>query len=45
MNLEAVKWKGVEWINLAQDRNQWDVLVDTVSKLLFSQDERNYLSS
>jgi hypothetical protein len=26
-------WGGVEWIDLAQDRDQWRVLVNTVMNL------------
>jgi hypothetical protein len=28
-------WDGVDWIHLAQVRDQWQALVDTVMKLLF----------
>jgi hypothetical protein len=28
-----IAWKGVDWICLAQDRNQWRGLVNTAMKL------------
>jgi hypothetical protein len=30
MDLRAVGWHGVDWIDMSQDRNQWRVLVNTV---------------
>jgi hypothetical protein len=33
MNFEAIEWSSIEWINLAQDRDRWRALVDTVIKL------------
>jgi hypothetical protein len=27
-------WEGVDWIHLAQDRDQWQALVNTVMNLL-----------
>jgi hypothetical protein len=30
MELEEVGWQGVEWIHLAQDRDRWLTLVNTV---------------
>jgi hypothetical protein len=30
MYLREIKWDGVDWIDMAQDRNQWSALVDTV---------------
>jgi hypothetical protein len=32
MNLEN-GWEGVDWIHLAQDRDQWQALVDAVMNL------------
>jgi hypothetical protein len=28
--LTEIEWGGVDWINLAQDRNKWWALVNTV---------------
>jgi hypothetical protein len=33
MNLRVIGWGGVDWINLAEDRDQWRALVNTIMKL------------
>jgi hypothetical protein len=33
MDLGEIGWDGVDWIELAQDRNQWRALVNTVMNL------------
>jgi hypothetical protein len=33
MDLGEIGWDGRDWIELAQDRNQWRVLVNTVMNL------------
>jgi hypothetical protein len=33
MDLTEIGWEGVDWIELAQDRDQWRDLVNTVMKL------------
>jgi hypothetical protein len=33
MNLREIRWDGVDWIDLAQDRDQWRDLVNTVMNL------------
>jgi hypothetical protein len=33
MDLREIGWDGVVWIDLAQDRNQWRALVNTVMNL------------
>jgi hypothetical protein len=30
MDLREIRWDGMDWINLAQDRDQWRPLVNTV---------------
>jgi hypothetical protein len=30
MDLREVGWDGMDWIDLAQDRDRWKVLVNTV---------------
>jgi hypothetical protein len=32
MDLRETRWGGMDWIDLAQDRNQWRALVNTVMK-------------
>jgi hypothetical protein len=29
MDLREIVWSGMDWINLAQDRDQWKALVNT----------------
>jgi hypothetical protein len=33
MDLREIGWDGVDWIDLAQDRDQWRTLVNTVMNL------------
>jgi hypothetical protein len=33
MNLREIGWDGVDWIDMAQDRDQWRALVNTVLNL------------
>jgi hypothetical protein len=33
MDLREIGWDGVDWIEMAQDRNQWRALVNTVMNL------------
>jgi hypothetical protein len=33
IDLREIRWDGVDWVDLAQDRNQWRALVNTVMKL------------
>jgi hypothetical protein len=33
MDLRKIGWNGVDWIDMAQDEDQWRALVDTVLKL------------
>jgi hypothetical protein len=35
MDLKELLWKGVDWIHLAQDRDQWRALVNTVMNLRY----------
>jgi hypothetical protein len=30
MDLREIVWKAVDWMHLAQDRNQWRAVVETV---------------
>jgi hypothetical protein len=30
MDVREIEWDGVDWIELAQDRDQWKALVNTV---------------
>jgi hypothetical protein len=33
MDLSEIRWNDMDWIDLAQDRDQWRALVDTVMNL------------
>jgi hypothetical protein len=33
MDFRAIGWYGMDWINLAEDREQWRALVNTVMNL------------
>jgi hypothetical protein len=33
MDLKAIGWGGVQWIQLAQDRDRWRAVVNTVTNL------------
>jgi hypothetical protein len=33
MDLREIEWGGKDWINLTQDRGQWQALVNTVMNL------------
>jgi hypothetical protein len=33
MNLRDIGWCGMDWIDLAQDRDQWKALVNTIMNL------------
>jgi hypothetical protein len=35
MDLGEIGWDGVDWIDLAQDRDQWRALVNTEMNLRF----------
>jgi hypothetical protein len=36
MDLRRIGWNGIDWIDLAQDRDQWRALVNAVMNLLVS---------
>jgi hypothetical protein len=33
MDLREIEWDGLDWIDVAQDRDQWRVFVDAVMNL------------
>jgi hypothetical protein len=37
MNLREIGWGGMDWINLAQDRNKWKGLANTAINLGFQR--------
>jgi hypothetical protein len=44
MGLREKGWEDVNWINLAQDRDQWPALVNTIMNLLIPQKAGNSLT-
>jgi hypothetical protein len=40
MDLREIGWGGMDWIDLAQDRNQWRALVNTVMNFRIPRDVR-----
>jgi hypothetical protein len=45
MDLGGTGWGGMAWINLAQDRDQWWSLVNTVMNLQLPYHVRKFISS
>jgi hypothetical protein len=45
MNLREIQWGGMDWIDLAQDRDQWSALVNTVMNLRVPKNVWKFLSS
>jgi hypothetical protein len=43
-DLKKIWWDGVEWIDLAQDRDQWQALVNMVMDVQVQQKAGNCLS-
>jgi hypothetical protein len=37
IDLREIGWNGVDWIDLAQDRNQWRALMNTVMNFRVSK--------
>jgi hypothetical protein len=44
MDLRERGWDGVDWIDMAQDRDCWRALVNTVMNLKFPKNAENFLS-
>jgi hypothetical protein len=45
IDTRGIGWDGMDWIDLAQDRDQWRALVSTVMNLRIPQNARKFLSS
>jgi hypothetical protein len=44
MNLREIGWYDIHWIVLAQDRDQWRALVNTVINFRVPKNAGNFLS-
>jgi hypothetical protein len=44
MDVREIRWGGMDWIDLAHDRNQWRALVNTLMNLLVSQSAGKFLN-
>jgi hypothetical protein len=45
MDLRAIGWGGMNWIDLAQDRDHWRALVNTVMNLRVPKNVGKFLST
>jgi hypothetical protein len=45
MDLREIRWVGVDWIDMAQDKDQWRALVKTVLNLRVLYNVEKVLSS
>jgi hypothetical protein len=45
MGIQEVEWSGMGWIDLAQDRDSWRILVNEVMKLGVPRNARKILTS
>jgi hypothetical protein len=45
MDLGEIVWDGMDWIDLAQDMDQWRALVNTVMNLRVPQNAGKFLNS
>jgi hypothetical protein len=44
MDVREIGWDGVDWIELAEDRDQWRALVNTVMNFRVPQNAGKFLS-
>jgi hypothetical protein len=45
MDIREIVWDGIDWIDLAQDRDQWRALVNTLMNLRVPYNAGKFLSS
>jgi hypothetical protein len=44
-DFREIEWNGMDWINLAEDRDQWRALVNTVISFRVSNNAAKFLNS
>ena len=44
-DLQEIRWKCMDWITLAQNRDRWRAFVSAVMNLWVPQNARNFLTS
>jgi hypothetical protein len=45
LSIEEVRWAGMNWIDLAQDRDRWRALVSAIMNLRFPLNAGEFLDS
>jgi len=45
LDLEKVRWRGLDWIYLVQDRDRWWAVVNAVMNFRVAQKEGNFLTA
>jgi hypothetical protein len=45
MDLKEVEWRGMDWIDLAQDRDVWGAVANAVMNLRVPYNAKNFLTS
>jgi hypothetical protein len=45
MNLQEMQWRGMNWVNLAQERDRCEALLNAVINLGVSYNAANFLTS
>jgi hypothetical protein len=45
IDLKETEWKGMSWVNLAQARDKWRVLVNMVTNVYVPQNVGNFSTS
>jgi hypothetical protein len=45
MDVREIRWDGMDWIDVAQDSDQWRALVNTVTNFRVAQNGGKFLSN